>query len=101
VGAKPAAGFGWGVPLTVAVIRFLPFITVVAQPAYDIGKQAVQHLIERLEHRMDLPPRVKILPTRLIMRYSSMKETSPFSLRFPEPQAVKSGFSEPYQPLTC
>jgi hypothetical protein len=73
---------------------------VVAQPAYEIGKQAVQLLIERLEQGMHLPPRRMTLPTTLVARYSSMKETSPFSLLFPEPEAVKSVLLEPYRPLT-
>jgi LacI family transcriptional regulator len=50
--------------------RFLPFLTVVVQPAYDMGVNAAQLLLSRLEAKVKLPPRHVVLPTRLIIRYS-------------------------------
>lgn len=64
------------------VASFLPFMTVVSQPAYDMGMNAAQLLLSRInvgidhragiDHRVDgsLPPRHVTLPTRLIMRQS-------------------------------
>ena len=50
--------------------RFFPFLTVVAQPAYDMGMNAAQLLISRLDAEVSLQPRQVVLPTRLIKRYS-------------------------------
>ena len=50
--------------------RFFPFLTVVAQPAYDMGVNAAQLLISRLNADASLQPRRVVLPTRLITRYS-------------------------------
>ena len=50
--------------------RFFPFLTVVAQPAYDMGVNAAQLLISRLNADASLQPRQVVLPTRLIKRYS-------------------------------
>jgi LacI family transcriptional regulator len=50
--------------------RFFPFLTVAVQPAYDMGVNAAQLLLSRLDAEVDLPPRHLILPTRLIIRYS-------------------------------
>ena len=50
--------------------RFFPFLTVAVQPAYDMGLNAAQLLISRLDDEVNWPPRQVVLPTRLIIRYS-------------------------------
>jgi LacI family transcriptional regulator len=52
------------------MVRLLRFLTVVAQPAYDIGVNAAQLLLSRLEAEVTLQPRHVVLPTRLLLRYS-------------------------------
>lgn len=52
-----------------AMISF-PFLTVAAQPASEIGRQAVRVLRDRLGEP-DSPPREVILPTKLVVRQSS------------------------------
>lgn len=54
----------------------LPPITVVEQPAYDMGVHAARALIDRIEG-VDTPPRTVILPTRLISRESLGPPPSP------------------------
>jgi LacI family transcriptional regulator len=53
-----------------ALVTF-PFLTVAAQPAYEMGKQATRLLLERLEGRRDVQPVEMILPTEIILRASS------------------------------
>lgn len=48
-----------------------PFMTVVAQPAYQIGRQAAALLLERLGEVLPGPPREIVLPGTLIVRHSS------------------------------
>ena len=50
--------------------RLFPFLTVAVQPAYEIGANAAQLLLSRLEAKVPLQPRHVVLPTRLIIRYS-------------------------------
>ncbi|UCC85885.1 MAG: substrate-binding domain-containing protein [Anaerolineales bacterium] len=50
--------------------RFFPFLTVAVQPAYDMGVNAAQLLLSRLDAELGLRPRQVVLPTRLIIRYS-------------------------------
>jgi LacI family transcriptional regulator len=67
------------VPEEVALVGFddlpesmvtFPFLTVISQPAYEIGRTAVELLLERLQDRS--APRVeKVLPTEIIVRKSS------------------------------
>jgi uroporphyrinogen decarboxylase len=45
-------------------------LTVAVQPAYEIGANAAQLLLSRLEADVPLQPRHVVLPTRLIIRYS-------------------------------
>ncbi len=70
---------GLAIPQDVALVcfddfhnasRFFPFLTVVVQPAYEMGTNAAQLLFSRLETRAALAPRHVVLPTRLIIRYS-------------------------------
>ncbi|MBP7962835.1 MAG: substrate-binding domain-containing protein [Caldilineaceae bacterium] len=50
--------------------RLFPFLTVAAQPAYDIGANAAQLLLSRMESDTPIAPRQVVLPTRLIVRHS-------------------------------
>lgn len=50
--------------------RLFPFLTVIVQPAYDIGLHAAQLLLDRLEGGPDPPPRHVELPARLLIRRS-------------------------------
>ncbi len=70
---------GIRVPEDVAVVGFddlpeamvtFPFLTVVAQPAFEIGRQSVGALLARLADP-DAPPRHVVLPTQLVVRRSS------------------------------
>ncbi len=49
---------------------FFPFLTVVAQPAYEMGANAAQLLLSRLQSSVPLKPRRVVLPVRLVVRYS-------------------------------
>lgn len=55
--------------------RFFPFLTVVVQPAYDMGMNAAQLLLSRLDPQANLHPRRVVLPTYLIIRYSCGSRT--------------------------
>jgi LacI family transcriptional regulator len=48
-----------------------PFLTVMAQPAYEIGKQAADLLFQRLAGEVSGPPRTTVLPSELIIRRST------------------------------
>ncbi len=70
---------GLAIPQDVALVcfddfhnasRFFPFLTVVVQPAYEMGMNAAQLLFSRLEAQPAPQPRHVVLPTRLIIRYS-------------------------------
>jgi LacI family transcriptional regulator len=70
---------GLAIPQDVALVcfddfhnasRFFPFLTVVVQPAYEMGMNAAQLLFSRLEAESPLPPRHVVLPTRLLIRHS-------------------------------
>ena len=50
--------------------RIFPFLTVVSQPAYEMGVNAAQLLFSRLDADQSLPSRNVVLPTRLIVRHS-------------------------------
>ncbi|MCL6431792.1 MAG: LacI family transcriptional regulator [Anaerolineae bacterium] len=47
-----------------------PFLTVAAQPAYELGATAVRLLLERLAHP-GRPPETVVLPVQLLIRRSS------------------------------
>ena len=47
-----------------------PFLTVVAQPAFEIGRESVAMLLDRLADPA-APPRHLVLPTTLVVRRSS------------------------------
>jgi len=48
-----------------------PFLTVAAQPAYEMGATAARLLMERLAAQRNLRPRTVVLPPELIIRRSS------------------------------
>ena len=50
---------------------FDPFLTVVSQPAYEIGKQAAELMLERLAGKAPVEPRTIVLPSELIIRRST------------------------------
>jgi len=62
--------------------QFFPFLTVAAQPAYDMGLNAAQLLLSRIDAAGPLQPRRIVLPVRLVLRYScgrllQQEESSP------------------------
>jgi LacI family transcriptional regulator len=72
------------VPEDVAVVSFddipetlayLPFLTVVAQPPYEMGQKATELLIARIQHEGEAPLDVQniIFPVEMIIRESSGK----------------------------
>ena len=81
VGALRALrSLGLRVPEDVSVVAFddfpediliEPILTVVTQPAYDIGRRAMSLLFDRLSGRAAAAPQEIILPTQLIVRKSS------------------------------
>jgi LacI family transcriptional regulator len=59
---------------------FNPPLTTVVQPALEMGKQAIEMLIQLIESKKPTAPFEKrILPTELIIRASSLKPKSPVS----------------------
>jgi DNA-binding LacI/PurR family transcriptional regulator len=48
-----------------------PFLTVAAQPAYEMGRQAAELLFSRLSGENCAPPQEILLPLDLILRRSS------------------------------
>ena len=48
-----------------------PFLTVAAQPAYEMGQRATQILLERLGHETPAECREVVLPFEIIIRRSS------------------------------
>jgi LacI family transcriptional regulator len=71
---------GRRVPEDVALVGFddlppalvtFPFLTVAAQPAYDMGRRAVELLLARIHGTETGPPQEIVLPTELVVRLSS------------------------------
>jgi LacI family transcriptional regulator len=48
-----------------------PFLTVVSQPAYEIGRQAAELMLERLAGDAPADPRTIVLESSLIKRRST------------------------------
>ncbi len=81
IGALKALGeLGCRVPDDVAVVGFddlpaamvaFPFLTVVEQPAYAMGQEAVRLLLERLGDGAAAPVHEIVLPTEVVVRQSS------------------------------
>ena len=76
--------------------RLLPFLTVVAQPVYELGVNAAQLLLSRLDSEVSLRPRHVVLPVRLIVRHSCGSQMDsdnghcPLSLPIAAPARVQS-----------
>ncbi|MFC2030938.1 substrate-binding domain-containing protein [Chloroflexota bacterium] len=77
---------GLRIPQDMALVSFddlpetsliFPFLTVVAQPAYDMGVNAAQMLLSRLESKVRLRPRQVALPLRLTVRHSCGSRLAP------------------------
>ena len=51
-----------------------PFFTVVRQPAYEIGREAMQLLLKRLEDS-GRAPEERILPVELVTRRSTIRDS--------------------------
>jgi LacI family transcriptional regulator len=93
---------GLRVPQDVALVSFddlpeasrlFPFLTVVTQPAYEMGTHAAQLLLSRLYGDTSSPARHVVLPTRLILRYSCgqhLQETGEAALSLPLARGVSS-----------
>jgi LacI family transcriptional regulator len=71
---------GFRVPEDVSIVAFDdlpvawlsdPFMTVVDQPAYEIGRRAAELLLSRLDGTISGPGREVVLPSELIVRRSS------------------------------
>lgn len=54
-----------------AALMLDPFLTVAAQPAYEMGRLATELLLERLAGTTPFEPREILLPTTLVIRRSS------------------------------
>jgi LacI family transcriptional regulator len=74
-----AAKRGLRIPQDLALVCFddlpsishlFPFLTVVVQPVYEMGVNAAQLLLSRLDAAAPLDPRHIVLPTRMILRHS-------------------------------
>jgi LacI family transcriptional regulator len=73
-------GSGLRVPEDISIVAFDdlpvawlsdPFMTVVDQPAYEIGRRAAELLLSRLDGTISGPGREVVLPSELIIRRSS------------------------------
>jgi LacI family transcriptional regulator len=56
---------------------FHPTLTTVAQPSNEIGKQAAELLLKRIEEKNVGKPCIMILPTKLVIRESSGQSITP------------------------
>ena len=102
LGVIDAVGrLGLRIPHDVALVCFddfpnashlFPFLTVVVQPAYEMGLHAAQLLLSRLEADVTLEPRHVMLPCRLIVRHSCgshLAHSGAHALSLPLPGAVE------------
>ena len=83
------------------ISRLFPFLTVIVQPAYDIGSHAAQLLLDRLEAGVNVPPRHVELPVRLIVRRSCgsrLNEDGPLCLPLAAAGPPESILVQPLDP---
>lgn len=70
---------------------YFPFFTLVLEPAYQMGLNATQLLISRLENSDNWQPRQVVMPTRLILRQSCGRLAQPETpVIFPNPDELQS-----------
>jgi len=83
--------------------RIFPFLTVVVQPAYDMGVNAAQLLLSRLDSEGNLQPRRVVLPTRLVVRHScgsKLQDNDHYTLSLPLPENARMEESAMVKPLS-
>lgn len=80
---KVLAKNGLSVPKDVSVIGFgndyiadmvEPTLTTISQPGFSMGEKAMQMLINRINSEKTLIPQTEILPTKLVIRSSTLKK---------------------------
>lgn len=74
------------------VSQLFPFLTVVAQPVYELGMKAAQLLLDRLVGEVDSQSRHILLPTCLIVRHSCgsrLREDKNSTLSWPFPENMR------------
>ena len=84
------------------VSHLFPFLTVVVQPVYDMGMNAAQLLLSRLDSEVSLQPRHVVLPTRLIVRHSCgsrLQDSDHPTLSLPLPKNAQIEESTIVKPL--
>jgi len=70
---------------------YFPFFTLVLEPAYQMGLNATQLLISRLENSDNWQPRQVVMPTRLVLRQSCGRLAQPETpVIFPNPDDLQS-----------
>ena len=81
------------------LVFFFPFLTVIAQPAYEMGAQSAALLMERIKSPTPLDARHLVLPSRLVLRYSCgrslAQQSPPLNLALPAAIPVESLLVEP------
>jgi len=85
------------------ISRFFPFLTVAVQPAYDMGLNAAQLLLSRLDSEVSLQPRQVVLPVRLIIRHScgsKLQDQDNCPLSLPLPKNVRMQSTIMVKPLS-
>lgn len=103
---------GLRIPQDIALVCFddlpdvsclFPFLTVVVQPAYDMGVHAAQLLLSRLDSEVGLQPRHVVLPTRLIVRHSCgsrLQDSDHPTFSLPLPKEARAEESIMVKPLS-
>jgi LacI family transcriptional regulator len=73
---------GFNIPGDIAVVGFTggflsditnPTLTSVEQHGYQVGKEAIRLLIDRIEKKHELPPQTKTIKTELVIKGSSIR----------------------------
>ena len=65
-----------------------PPLTVISQPAYDLGRLACEHLINELGQPRPVTPARVQLPTELVVRHSTGPPAGDALSRAPRPHSV-------------
>ncbi len=73
---------GYSVPGDIAIMGFTneyfsticdPTLSTIEQPGFEMGRKAASMILERLHSDTEVPPRKEIIPTRLIIRKSTLR----------------------------